>query len=92
MHKTFILVTQEAEKLGAKHRPIFFETPCIDQRAIPQILPLTSKNFGTEKKFGPKLNVGPKKIFVLKKFWLKKILVQNKIWSQTKYWSQKKLQ
>ena len=28
MHQTFILVTQEAEKLGAKHRPIFFETPC----------------------------------------------------------------
>ena len=24
MHQTFILVTQEAEKLGAKHRPIFF--------------------------------------------------------------------
>ena len=29
MYTTFILVTQEAEKLGAKHRPIFFETPCI---------------------------------------------------------------
>ena len=29
MHQTFILVTQEAEKLGAKHRPIFFETPCM---------------------------------------------------------------
>ena len=28
MYTTFILVTQEAEKLGAKHRPIFFETPC----------------------------------------------------------------
>ena len=28
MGKTFILVTQEAEKLGAKHLPVFFETPC----------------------------------------------------------------
>ena len=28
MYKTFILVTQEAEKLGAKHLPFFFETPC----------------------------------------------------------------
>ena len=28
MSKTFIQVAQEAEKLGAKHLPIFFETPC----------------------------------------------------------------
>ena len=28
MCKTFILVTQEAEKLGAKHLPVYFETPC----------------------------------------------------------------
>ena len=27
MNKTFILVTQEAEKLGAKHLPIFFRHP-----------------------------------------------------------------
>ena len=26
--KTFILVTQKAEKLGVKHLLIFFETPC----------------------------------------------------------------
>ena len=32
MYKTFILVTQEAEKLGAKHLPIFFETPCTDSK------------------------------------------------------------
>ena len=31
MYTTFILVTQEAEKLGAKHRHIFFETPCMDK-------------------------------------------------------------
>ena len=28
MCKTFILITQEAEKLDAKHLPVFFETPC----------------------------------------------------------------
>ena len=28
MGKTFILVTQKAEKLGAKHLPFFFETLC----------------------------------------------------------------
>ena len=32
MYKTFILVTQEAEKLGAKHLPVFFETPCKKNR------------------------------------------------------------
>ena len=27
MHQSFILVTQEADKLGAKHRPIFLRHP-----------------------------------------------------------------
>ena len=35
MGKTFILVTQEAEKLGAKHLPVFFETPCTIYGTIP---------------------------------------------------------
>ena len=37
MHQTFILVTQEAEKLGAKHRPIFFETPCTKRRTLGNV-------------------------------------------------------
>ena len=32
MCKTFILVTLEAEKLSAKHLPVYFETPCILMR------------------------------------------------------------
>ena len=32
MYKTFILVTQEAEKLGAKHLPFFLRHPVGDYR------------------------------------------------------------
>ena len=38
MYTTFILVTQEAEKLDAKHRHIFFETPCINILVHMEIL------------------------------------------------------
>ena len=28
MYKTFIQLTQKVEKLGFKHLPVYFETPC----------------------------------------------------------------
>ena len=34
MYTTFILVTQEAEKLGAKHRPIFFRHPVLGKAQV----------------------------------------------------------
>ena len=36
MYKTFILVTQEAEKLGAKHLPFFFwDTLYLETEIVP---------------------------------------------------------
>ena len=29
MYKTFIQLTQKVKKLGFKHLPVYFETPCI---------------------------------------------------------------
>ena len=46
MGKTFILVTQEAEKLGTKHLLVFFETPCISNEAIHIYTATITANIG----------------------------------------------